>query len=121
MATSASKALRSAIAQELRDLGSLLEAQRICLDTSPLWRASSLCQGRTDERWGYSISSLMLEVGEDVRCIPTHLRSFSCRVDVDVEGDCAPIADHADPLSRHQVNIVLKAGVTDPEKPAFLQ
>lgn len=60
-----------------------------------------------------------MHVGMGVKCIPTHLVTFDCRLDVEVEGQC-PIEPDKDPLLRHDVQIVLKAP-SKGSKPPYLQ
>jgi hypothetical protein len=54
------------------------------------------------------MASLVLRVGTNVKCIPTHVREFDCRLDARVEGVCISDLDHSDPLIYHQIDIVLK-------------
>ena len=101
--------LRSRIARELERFAEILVSETICTDPGPLFGASSDCRDYSGDKWGYSISGLTLHVGQDVECIPTSISSFTCRLDVEVEGLARTVAPQADPLDTHQVQIELKA------------
>lgn len=115
------KQLRSRIALELQEFANILLGEGICADPSPLSFASNSCRGLTGDRWGYSFSGLTLFVGDGVKCIPTPISDFVCRLDVKVEGVCGEAPPQSDPLREHQVEIELKA--PNKAKPAipFLQ
>lgn len=113
------KRLRSQIGKELVELGNLLRTYNVCSDIVPLQSASSECRDRIDDRWGYNFSGLTMHVGAGVKCRPTRVQRFECRLDVAVEGLCPPTIQ-TDPLLHHKVEIELKApGAAG--KPSFLQ
>lgn len=99
--------VRKEIANGLRQFALILNGEGICLDTSPLDKASASCLTGSGDRWGYTMSGLTLRVGTDVKCKPK-VPDFDCRLDVNVEGFCLQSVDK-DPLRRHDVQIVLKA------------
>ncbi len=103
------KQFRTKIALELEQFAAVLLAERICADASEFYRASSVCQSHTGDKWGYSISAVTLQVGDSVKCIPTHVRKFSCRLDVAVEGSWRKMPPQSDPLEKNQVQIELRA------------
>lgn len=113
--------LRSRIALELHQFAGILVGEGIITDPGPLFGASSGCHNHSGNQWGYSFSGLTLHVGEDVKCIPSFVSRFACRLDVEVEGSAQTTDPRADPLEKHQVQIELKApNDADPSR-SFLQ
>ena len=50
-------------------------------------------------RWGYDFAGLTLQVGDSVKCIPTHVTKFTCRLDVLVEGSVKKLPPQGDPVT----------------------
>lgn len=103
------KDLRTKVAKDLEQFAIILQAEGICADVSEFFRASSICQSYPGDKWGYSISGLTLQVGDSVKCIPTHIKKFTCRLDVLVEGSSGSFPPQSDPLQKNQVQIELRA------------
>ena len=109
------------IARELEEFAGILVSHGICNDPGPFSSASNDCRNYPGNKWGYSLSALTLQVGQNVKCIPNHVSTFSCRLDVEVEGPTRTTSPQADPLSKHQVQIELKAPNKTNSAASFLQ
>jgi hypothetical protein len=112
---------RNTVAKELDQLGALLVSEQICVDASPLHGASSKCQSYSGDQWGYDFAGLTLQVGDSVKCVPTHITKFTCRLDVLVMGSVKKLPPQADPLEQLQVQIELRADNKKNPSSPFLQ
>jgi hypothetical protein len=107
-AEKAASALREDLATDLLNLGPILVDHGLCGDPGPLYRAASECLRCSGDDWRYSISGLILQVGDGIKGIPPLSAMLACRLDVTVVGLCSRNGQAGDPLRAHAVEIETK-------------
>jgi len=113
---------RNALAKDLEELASILSGDGVCPDPGPLYAASSMCRkAKHAGCWHYNVAGLILHVGDNVKCIPQQITTFSCRLDIEVGGNCAHKHTNSDPLRWLTAQIELKAPSAKPAMPPFVQ
>ena len=96
-------------AKELDLLAEILIRNGVCSDPSPLYKASSACRARTDDRWGYSVERLLFRIPEqDLKHrIPDKVYDVNLAFSTSITGHCNEGGEIRDPLHTLEFNIVI--------------
>jgi len=97
-------------ASELRQLASILEDERVCLDVSPINSAMGSCyESRPNGEcsWGYDISKQIFRIENQRHTIPDNLFDISLELSICVKGRCHNDGDLSNTLSELAVDFVI--------------
>lgn len=79
-------------ASDLEMIGSVLEKNSICLDTSPIYSAASMCRTNKpagEDSWGYSLSGLSFRFKQPKKTKPDDISaSLHLELHLKIEGTC---------------------------------